>query len=266
MSALSLTEANLKKAVAEEYADGERAKAQRAVSRFNIKDVPVEQQVQVACAIRRLLGNDIRLTQKLLDQWVRKVVYAAKLTRKFWVVPKPRDMGAIPAVAVIDPASLDIPQGIDVSTVFIVDQMMPREVLGPGVLELELSAKESWTDPSSRAEPSHSSSSPAAITNTPGQEDQTTHTAPAAAGTGAASAPTAKRARMLDREPSDEQKLDQSLEDMAVKAREAFTASRFYSEDSGDHMHGICLGCMQHAGCPEVSCVALVGTLSELWC
>lgn len=47
--------------------------------------------------------------------------------------------------AIIDPKSLELPVGVDTVHVFILDQMVPRALLGAGVYEVRLSVREAST-------------------------------------------------------------------------------------------------------------------------
>ena len=70
-SASSLTKDKLEQAAAATYNTAELSKAERVAKRFNMSDVPLESQMQLACAMKALLGNDGgRVSQKLFDTWV----------------------------------------------------------------------------------------------------------------------------------------------------------------------------------------------------
>ncbi len=68
-AAASLNQETLDKAIAATYSAAELAKAERLVKRFTLgsSDIKLEDQVQLACALKSVLGNDARVSQKLFE-------------------------------------------------------------------------------------------------------------------------------------------------------------------------------------------------------
>ena len=172
---------------------------------------------------------------------MRKVSFTTKLTRRFWVVAQSAvsDLSKIPTVAIVDPASLVLPPDMDLTQCMILDQMVERSLLGPGALELELGMKETRTCPTAVGGPVLP-----AVRAAPEQADknQCTETLE--------TEPPAKRPcpGLLKKEVSDDARLEQSLEDMAVKIRMAFENSSFHSEDS-PHGHSPSTHAYAHFAC-----------------
>ena len=68
--AAALDKQSLDEAIVATYSAADLAKAERLVKRFNIPDgagIKLEDQVQLACALRSVLGNDARVSQKLFE-------------------------------------------------------------------------------------------------------------------------------------------------------------------------------------------------------
>ena len=141
--------------------------------------------------------------------------FAVKLSRRFWVVPKDtfKTLRDIPETAIVDTSSVRAPPGLDMNQFMIWDQMVPRSQLGPGTLELELAMKESWSGTAG------ASSCGMTLMDIPGAQDESKEE------------PPQKRLCILKREVSDDTHLENSLEHMAIKLREAFENNNFYSED-----------------------------------
>ncbi len=93
--------------------------------------------------------------------------------------------------------------------------------LRAGTLELELAMKETWS-----GTPGASASS---MPSLEGQRALTSDRSPSK------EEPPPKRLCILKKEVSDDTHLENSLEHMAVKVREAFETNNFYSEDVHSH-------------------------------
>ena len=147
--------------------------------------------------------------------------FATRVSRRYWVVRKEifKTLLDIPEAAIVDPNSVKAPPGLDLNQWMILDQMVPRSHLGPGTLELELAIKETW---SGTAGASPSSMPPLGCPQAlalPNEKPQCIEE------------PPQKRLCILKREVSDDTHLENSLEHMAIKLREAFDSVNFYSED-----------------------------------
>ncbi len=81
--ALPFTKGALEAARAETYSPEDLFKAERMVGRFQINDVPMQGQVQLYCAMRRLLNGDGagRLSKEMFESWLRRVSFSTKLAR-----------------------------------------------------------------------------------------------------------------------------------------------------------------------------------------
>ena len=78
----------LQDAARETYSPAEQAKAERTVKRFGITSVPLKDQVQLACAMKKLLGTDMRMSGRMFESWLRQTTVSTKIKRVFWVVPR----------------------------------------------------------------------------------------------------------------------------------------------------------------------------------
>ncbi len=227
----------LEAARAETYSAEDLFKAERMVGRFQINDVPAQGQVQLYCAMRKLLNGDGagRLSKKMFESWLRRLSFSTKVTRKYWVVPRESfsHLTDIPKVAVIEPNMLEIPQGVDVTQLVFLDQMVERKLLGPGALEMEVAMKEVFTATGgaplemgvAAGFPAEASKAQAEAPEAQAGDVQAEDKVPAS--------PTKKRrSSLLHEEGPDEQELEHSLEQMARKIREAFEIGLFKCEDS----------------------------------
>jgi 3-oxoacyl-[acyl-carrier-protein] synthase III len=80
--AASLNQQSLDEAIAATYSAQELAKAERLVKRFNIPggaSIKLEDQVQLACALKSVLGNDARVSQKLFESCKPQMMLALLL-------------------------------------------------------------------------------------------------------------------------------------------------------------------------------------------
>ena len=141
-------------------------------------------------------------------------------------------------MAIVDPNTVIIPSNIDLKSSLIVDQMVPRSVLGPGVLELELATKQSWHHETVGTDtPGSGSRAPNALPALPALDCKPADGAPTVHPDHQVCEPAAKRSRtgVLLREASDEHGLDKGLDkcldDMAQKVRECFDQASFWCSD-----------------------------------
>ena len=82
-----------------------------------------------------------------------KTTVGVKVKLPFWVLPLPRynllvNGGTIPAEAIVDLSTLIVPPDFDVVNFRLVDQMVRRELLGPGVYVAEFYKNDSFRLPS----------------------------------------------------------------------------------------------------------------------
>jgi len=105
--AAAVTVEALQDAAREAYSVAEQSKAERTVKRFGISNVPMKDQVQLACAMKKLLGSDMRMSRPMFENWLRQTSVSTKIKRVFWVVPRTSlpHMNEIPAVE-LQPSTL----------------------------------------------------------------------------------------------------------------------------------------------------------------
>jgi hypothetical protein len=139
----------------------------------------------------------------------------------------------------VDPAELVVPIGVDTAAVVFLDQMVPRELLGPGVFELEMEHRETFTGnlPRGPCAASAGAGGPAAndahaiVTASPPVQEAAQAIAKPEEGH-CEDEPPPKKARVLE-DNSDErdEPLDSVLEKMAGNIRQAFDAGDLVAED-----------------------------------
>jgi hypothetical protein len=241
-----------------------RAAAVRSLAAAQKTDSAIEvneDMIKLACALKAVKGEGCRITAKLLNSWKGKVVKTAMLKQNFWAVLKSKKPNLIedPHVAqyVIDPDTIaEWPSHVPKDGFWIVDQVVPRTSLGPGVMEVELAV--GMHHSMSSAEGAHAASSGSSPSVPLQLEDagsalplqlSSGHDSPwanqprAATGNGAAASTAAtpiaqspetatREARVLREHPSDSEKTDEQIaEQIARNSKEAFDAKKFWCSD-----------------------------------
>ena len=174
------------------------------------------------------MGPDARISAKMFRDATRNVTYSAALKKMCYVLTTEQFAVVrhdVPAAAVLDPATLETPVGLNANNLIFIDDSAPRGKLGLGVSRLEVSLKESLCMPPTESA-LHMVRDTAPATMAGGQQivlASVPRTPPMA--------PAPSTLRQLEREASSECDLDTSLETMATKVRQAFDSGHLWCVD-----------------------------------
>jgi hypothetical protein len=192
----------------------------------------MQEQINLFCAIRRYVGPDVRITSRMFRHATRSISYSAALKRSVWVLTKVQYAQVkehVPDSALVDPSTIDIPPSMNVDEWVFVDQCIPRERLGIGVAQFEISLKEKLVD-DTRPSENGNGDSPVRL-QMGGASSHGGNAAVTARVPPSPPSPPQGALRVLEREMSGERDLETSLENMARKIREAFDEGQFVCTD-----------------------------------
>ena len=208
---------------------------------------PVEEMVRLYAALTSVKRSECpnkvhRISPQLLSNMVNTVSFSTKRFRNYWLVHKDApELASLPNEAIVDPATVHIPLGINLESHVLISSKIDRNRLGyDDVDNIELAVKDTWSvsgGSSAGALPGAASSKfvhalpqplveKAGESREGGTKRKSTEELPA-------SAPP-KVPRTLEAQSSDEGQPEDTLNNLASLVRTACESKRFI----GDKMLG----------------------------
>ena len=149
----ALNEASVRSAAAQaDPTTKERTHAERMLNAWRAKDESItasDEMIKLFLGLQSLKPGG-RVSVKELKKWNATAVASTMLKQSFWLLAKARrpDLREISGIKehLVDPWSLDaFPADLPRDEYWVIDQCVPRHVVGPGALVLESAAGTSYT-------------------------------------------------------------------------------------------------------------------------
>lgn len=203
------------------------AKAEEDVARLSKPFWKPEEEsrvVRVYCAIKQLTGDaSTRIGCKSLEKLVKKVEATAAVKKTYWVVPREDLPDWVPKAALVDPGKFVLPEGFDAASAVLVDKKIKREDLPYGTGEAELALKQTWGSGPLGPSGLPALTAPAGARPLPD--------APRPAKADGVETPAVAQTKVLTQQDSGEKSLEDTLEGMAQRTKDAAKNALWFSPD-----------------------------------